>query len=105
MARPSKCVRRVHKSSADEFENFVDENNRRREDHNPSPIVLRERDDAEDLVADGHVEDDEVDGDGHGASDDQPRVLPRRHRDERAVLGERVESIKHLDHHEHGERP
>mmetsp|Transcript_9492 Transcript_9492/g.19197 ORF Transcript_9492/g.19197 Transcript_9492/m.19197 type:complete len:511 (+) Transcript_9492:483-2015(+) len=41
-------------------------------------------------------------GDGH--REQQPRVHPRRHGKERAVLGDCVERIEHLDGHEHRER-
>lgn len=49
-----------------------------------------------------HDEEVEAEAEGHG--NEQPRVAPRRHLQQAAVLRERVERVEHLDRHEHRER-
>jgi len=94
----------VDESSPAELENFVDEDHGHREDHDPDPIVLCERNDTENLIADGDVEDDEMDGHGKHAGEDQPGILPRGHGEEGSVLRKSVEGIEHLDHNQYCKR-
>ena len=47
----------------------------------------------------GDVEDDKVEAERHRHRQQQPRVLPRRHLQQRAVLRERIQSVEHLDRH------
>ena len=66
----------MDESAATELKHLIEKDDRRGEDHDPGPIVPGEGNDAEDLVADGDVEDHEVGDHREHAREDEPRVRP-----------------------------
>mmetsp|Transcript_11461 Transcript_11461/g.36259 ORF Transcript_11461/g.36259 Transcript_11461/m.36259 type:complete len:251 (+) Transcript_11461:266-1018(+) len=88
----------------DALEQLVDDDDGRGEGEHERPIARRERHDGEDAREEGDVHDDEVEAKADGHRDEEPRVAPRRHLQQRAVLGKRVQRVQHLDRHEHGQR-
>lgn len=96
-------VRGVDERSADELQDFINENDREGKEHNPSPIVLCQRNDVEDSVALRDVQDEEVSTNRQHAGSDQIRILPRGHAEKTSIFTQCIEGVQHFDHNQHGE--
>ena len=57
----------------------------------------------EEIGHEGHVEDEEVEGQGEGVGANEVPVAPRRHRQDALVLAHTVERIEQLDDDQHGQ--
>ena len=89
--------------SSEELENFIDEDDWHREGKHSDPFVLVHHVDGEDLVEEGHVDDDGVEDERVEDGGDQPWVHERCHDKDRVVLTDGVERVKHLDNDQNGQ--
>mmetsp|Transcript_33816 Transcript_33816/g.80059 ORF Transcript_33816/g.80059 Transcript_33816/m.80059 type:complete len:249 (-) Transcript_33816:2704-3450(-) len=87
-------------AARDDLEKLVQQDHREREHHHRAPLVAVEVRNLEDLLQLRHREDQRVLRDRQADGDDEARVDPRRHLDERLVLRDGVERVEHLHHDE-----
>mmetsp|Transcript_20315 Transcript_20315/g.61217 ORF Transcript_20315/g.61217 Transcript_20315/m.61217 type:complete len:242 (-) Transcript_20315:1767-2492(-) len=89
------------------LEDFVQENDRGRQAHDGLPVHPAQCADTEQRRRPWDIKNEEVQQHGHADGPEQPQVAPGRELHQARVLGQRVEGIEHLHHHQncHGNGP
>lgn len=93
----------VYKVAREELEELVHQHHGDGELEYGHPLGERQGSDLEDEGEEGHVKDHEMEGEREEDSSEKVGVLPRRHRQQRLVLGYTVDSVKHLDGYKYTE--